>query len=108
MMPIRPEMRARYPRYWSALSRLIRWGRAKGRCECTGDCGLDHGGKCSALHGEAHPATGSRVVLTTAHLDHTPEHCTLTNLKAMCQRCHLRYDAAHHRRTRTGQEDMFA
>ena len=40
--------------------------------------------------------TGSRVVLTTAHLDHTPENCDEANLAAMCQRCHLAYDAKQH------------
>ena len=39
------------------------------------------------------------MVLTVAHLDHTPENCEPENLKAMCQRCHLTYDAAHHART---------
>ena len=43
-----------------------------------------------------HPLTGSRVVLTVAHLDHVPEHSDPANLKAMCQRCHLAYDAAEH------------
>jgi hypothetical protein len=42
-------------------------------------------------------ATG-RIVLTVAHLDHQPENCADENLKAMCQRCHLRYDVDHHRR----------
>jgi len=32
------------------------------------------------------------VVLTVAHLDHTPEHCDDANLKAWCQRCHNTYD----------------
>jgi len=32
-------------------------------------------------------------VLTVAHLDHTPENCEPQNLKAMCQRCHNKYDA---------------
>lgn len=35
-----------------------------------------------------------RIVLTVAHLNHTPEDCDLSNLKALCQRCHNRYDAA--------------
>jgi hypothetical protein len=38
------------------------------------------------------------VVLTVAHLDHQPENCADDNLKAMCQRCHLRYDVPHHQR----------
>ena len=36
------------------------------------------------------------MVLTVAHLDHTPENNALTNLKAMCQRCHLRLDSFQH------------
>jgi len=38
------------------------------------------------------------VVLTVAHLDHNPANCDPENLRAMCQRCHLAYDAEHHRR----------
>ena len=40
-----------------------------------------------------------RIVLTIAHLDHTPENCSLDNLRALCQRCHLRYDQHHHQQT---------
>jgi hypothetical protein len=39
------------------------------------------------------------VVLTVGHLDHTPENCAEENLRAWCQRCHLRYDAKHHGHT---------
>lgn len=39
------------------------------------------------------------IVLTIAHLDHTPENCDPANLRALCQRCHLRYDAKHHAET---------
>lgn len=91
-MPIRPENRARYPADWRAISLAIR-RRAGNCCEW-----------CGAQNGRPHPVTGSRVVLTTAHLDHTPENCDPVNLRALCQRCHLRYDATHHannaRRTR--------
>jgi hypothetical protein len=38
------------------------------------------------------------VMLTVAHLNHQPEDCRDENLKAMCQRCHLRYDTDHHQR----------
>lgn len=98
-MPIRPENRARYPKNWPAISQRIRFVRAAGRCECAGECGVDHAGRCTAEHGQAHPTTGSKVVLTTAHRDHTPEHVDDGNLFAACQRCHLRYDAPHHRET---------
>jgi len=39
-----------------------------------------------------------RIVLTIAHLDHKPENSADDNLKALCQRCHLRYDHDHHQR----------
>ena len=32
-MPIRPEMRARYPSDWALRSRFVRFVRAGGRCE---------------------------------------------------------------------------
>jgi hypothetical protein len=98
-MPVRPENRARYPRNWKTISQRIRFARAAGRCECAGQCGIDHDGRCTAEHGQAHPDTGSKVVLTTAHRDHVPENADDGNLFAACQKCHLRYDAAHHRET---------
>ena len=46
-------------------------------------------------HGFPHPITGSRVVLTCAHIgDQRPEAASLLNLAALCQRCHNRHDAA--------------
>lgn len=106
MMPIRPENRDRYPANWSEISTAIK-DRAGWRCECTGECGrpvvhLDGSkvGRCVNRHGLPAYGTGSKVVLTTAHLDHTPEHCDPGNLKAMCQGCHLHYDRAHHAETR--------
>ena len=99
-MPIRPENRSRYPQDWPAISRTIRFDRAEGRCECRGECGrATHPGRCPNTHGQPAYGTGSRVVLTTAHLDHTPENCDPANLRAMCQGCHLHYDAEHHRQT---------
>jgi len=110
-MPIRPENRKRYPANWAEISVAIRKTRAAYRCECEGECDTDHGGRCTARYNEPHPVTGSNVVLTVAHLDHTPENCNDDNLKAMCQRCHLRYDRGHHsdtRRSRKAIRDLFA
>lgn len=98
-MPIRPENRDRYPNDWKLRSKLIRTVRAKNRCECDGRCGR-HPDPCDAVNGDRHPVTGSRVVLTVAHLDHVPEHSHLANLMAMCQRCHLSYDRDHHAETK--------
>ena len=92
-MPIRPENRARYPKDWKLISARIRFERAGGRWECTGQCGLDHEGRCDAWHGDEHPQTGSKVVLTVMHMDHQPENNDEANLMAGCQRCHNRYDA---------------
>jgi hypothetical protein len=39
------------------------------------------------------------IVLTTAHLDHNPANCDPKNLKALCQRCHNRYDRKHRNQT---------
>jgi len=91
-MPIRPSERERYPKDWKQISLAAR-ERAGWRCE-----GSPAFPDCRAANGEPHPQTGSRVVLTVAHLDHTPENCDPENLKAMCQRCHLVYDAKHHAR----------
>lgn len=99
-MPIRPQERDRYPNNWPQISLTIRADRAGWRCECRGECGTNHSGRCDARQHQAHPVTGSKVVLTVAHLDHTPENCDPTNLLAMCQACHLRYDAHHHAQTR--------
>lgn len=86
-MPIRPENRARYPKDWTLRSRFVRFVRARNRCEW-----------CGAENGQPHPITGSRVVLTCAHVfDHRPEACSLLNLAALCQRCHNRHDAAARR-----------
>lgn len=90
-MPIRPENKARYPQNWREIVASVR-ERSGNRCEGSPDYP-----DCRAANGEAHPESGSRVVLTTAHLDHQPENCDLSNLRHWCQRCHLNYDAEHHR-----------
>ena len=93
-MPIRAENRARYPADWSSIRARI-LARACDRCE-----GSPRYPDCRAANGAPHPVTGSRVVLTVAHLDHTPENCADDNLRAWCQRCHNTYDAPHRRSSR--------
>lgn len=112
-MPIRPEEKARYPKDWKAISLEVR-ERAGWVCE-----GSPAYPECRAVNREPHPVTGSIVVLTVAHLDHVPENVgepgNRTNLMAWCQRCHLTYDAAHHRKNASasrmkarGNLDLFA
>lgn len=89
-MPIRPEMRARYPKDWKRRSRFVRFIRARNQCEW-----------CGAENYKPHPITGSKVVLTAAHVhDHRPEAAGLLNLAALCQRCHNRHDQAMRQRNR--------
>jgi len=100
-MPIKPENRKRYPKNWKEI-RVDILKRANNRCE-----GSPKYPDCRAINYQKHPVTGSKVVLTVAHLDHTPENCDYKNLRAWCQRCHLTYDAKHHAETRqanNGQE----
>lgn len=108
-MPIRPENRARYPKDWKAISLEVR--EAAGWC-CEGSPAWPD---CRAENGKPHPATGSTVVLTVAHLDHTPENCDRANLKAWCQRCHNTYDMpmrragiAERARQKAASADLFA
>jgi hypothetical protein len=110
-MPIRPENKDRYPNDWRTISHRIRFDRAGGRCECEGECGRGtHEGRCPNEHEQPAYGTGSRVVLTVAHLDHTPEHSQDANLRAMCNGCHLHYDREHHAETaaRTRREKATA
>jgi hypothetical protein len=90
-MPIKPEYRTLYPANGKSEIRPTILQRAGNRCE-----GSPYYPDCHAVNGEAHPVSGSRVVLTVAHLDHNPVNCEPANLRAWCQRCHLTYDAAHH------------
>lgn len=100
-MPIRPENRGRYPANWPEISKRIRYDRAQSQCECKGECGRGtHEGRCPNRNSGRAYGTNSRVVLTVAHLDHTPENCDPANLVAMCQGCHLHYDRQHHAETR--------
>lgn len=93
-MPIKPENRRRYPPHWRDIRAAI-LDRAGHRCEGSPDYP-----DCRAENYAPHPVTGSRVVLTIAHLDHAPENCEPANLRAWCQRCHLNYDREHHKRSR--------
>lgn len=91
-MPIKPENKKRYPPNWLTEIRPAILERAGHKCE-----GSPRYPECRAVNYEPHPVTGSKVVLTTAHLNHTPEDCRPENLRAWCQRCHLTYDGEHRR-----------
>lgn len=82
---------AKYPANWRELRATV-LARAGDRCE-----GSPAYPDCRAANHQPHPVTGSRVVLTIAHLfddDHATQ--DLTRLRAWCQRCHLCYDLHKH------------
>jgi hypothetical protein len=129
-MPIKPENKARYPKDWRSIVGRVR-ERSGDRCEGSPahpDCRRPNGWLLNKCTGELTDdgeiaeawefADGDKVVkivLTTAHLDHVPENCDLSNLRHWCQRCHLLYDAKHHaitaastRKSRANTPDMFA
>lgn len=90
--------RKRYPPDWQAISRRIR-DRARGRCECRGECGLHQGLRCRERNGQ--PARWARgtIVLMVAHMANPdPMDVRDENLKALCPRCHLRFDRDLHRK----------
>lgn len=86
----------RYPggsihsREWKAFRAFLLM-RAGNRCE-----GTPQRPDCRAGNGKPHPETGSRVVLTIAHMDHDETHADPERCRTLCQRCHLRWDAKHH------------
>ena len=89
-----------YPPHWHELSRQIRHDRAQGQCECMGECGLHrtHPGprRCTERNGEPAQWANGRIILTVAHLCHNTQCDNPDHLRAMCQRCHCRYDAPLH------------
>jgi hypothetical protein len=123
-MPITPENRPRYPANWREISLAVR-AEAGNRCEKCGvpngalirrgsyygrAVWIEAGASayCPAWCAETgeriedasadlcdYPSPPVRIVLTVAHLDHQPENNVRANLRAWCQRCHNRHDAAH-------------
>lgn len=128
-MPIRPEEKHRYPNNWHDISRQ-RKEKAGWTCEFCGveqyavgwrdDQGNFHydpawlenfGNGAYCDHATARQAADIRnesgktpkwivIVLTVAHLDHTPENNEPENLRALCQKCHLDHDRKHHTQSR--------
>ena len=92
-MPISRERQALYPGgsirspEWLAIRGRI-LVRAGYRCEGTPDRPT-----CRVWDAEAHPLTGSTVVLTVAHMDRGVSDHSNANLRALCQLCHNRWDA---------------
>jgi hypothetical protein len=117
-MPIRPALRWYYPIDWVQLSQWVRFTRALGRCEhcsrphastiqCLPDGRWFDPGKEQWRNSKGQPATTpdpsslptlrqTRVLLACAHLDNNPAHNRPSNLRALCQRCHMLHDLPYH------------
>ena len=95
---------SKYPKNWKML-RLQILERSDNKCE-----GSPKYPDCRAVNYQPHPITGSKVILTVAHLDHDTKHNDLNNLRAWCQRCHLAYDSQYHannaRKTRKRKKEL--
>ena len=109
-MPIKDK--SLYPENWKQISLAVREA-AGNKCEFCGVANKAVGAR--DRFGEWHDADDIegmsasegdylfdeypnyiRIVLTVAHLDHNPANNEHSNLKALCQKCHLSYDAKHH------------
>lgn len=114
-----------YPSNWKEIRQRI-LARAGNKCET---CGVPNGVeimRCSdgtwklasdalddldrmpyeafcALWGDTQ--TPTRIILTISHQDHDITHNSDDNLKALCQKCHLSYDAQHHAESRRRNRD---
>jgi 5-methylcytosine-specific restriction endonuclease McrA len=93
-MPIKPENKKLYSKHWKAIRANI-LARAHYCCEFCSVPNLSHISTPEELRywSRKKPVT---IVLTIAHLDHDPTNNDPENLKALCQKCHLTYDAKHH------------
>ncbi len=129
-MPIRKEFRGFYGRAWRNEVRPRILARAGNKCE---QCGVPNhatvfriGGSWLEVHvhwyqgvrklwrdSDGSPLSkrpeGKRrkvtVVLTVAHLNHTPGDDRGENLQALCQFHHLAWDKGHHAETRAIRKD---
>lgn len=112
-----------YPDGWGLFALKIRVDRAQGQCECIGECGLHQPHatlfkaateprRCTERQGQEARWAKGMIMLTVAHLNAPGGPCACqplckdaAHVKAMCQRCHLRYDVELHTQHRTEKRD---
>lgn len=104
-----PMNRKLYPANWDEIARSVK-DEATWHCEACGKPCRKPGEKHWQLlarlpdiwiddlelsdEDDARSPRWTRFVLTVAHLDHRPENCDRSNLRALCAPCHCRYDLA--------------
>src|SRR5947209_1339437 len=82
--------RGLYPAQWQEMA----WACKERAGWCCEACGVAHGEWVLSARGEPY-----EVRLAAAHLDHDPWNPD-ARLRALCQACHLRYDASWQQRQR--------
>lgn len=92
-MPI--DYKEYHPR-WKAISRFIRFYRAKNQCEWCRVPNWSFVKKDTREQALPDEENVTRIVLTVAHLDHDKTNNSFFNLAALCQRCHLNHDRQQH------------
>jgi 5-methylcytosine-specific restriction endonuclease McrA len=127
-MPIKPENKGRYPANWKSEIRPAILKRAENEhgWPCCEECGVPnhawgwreddgtfHDGGTESIARDLAPEgkNAFQIVLTVAHLNHIEEDVRDENLRAWCQRCHLRYDAPRKRadaKAKKATGDLFA
>jgi heterodisulfide reductase subunit B len=98
----------KYPENWKAIARKVKTD-ADWHCQgCRKPCRRGTSETWEQFRDRLPPGLipefekRQRFTLTVAHLDHNPQNCEANNLRALCSVCHLRYDRAHHAKTRRG------
>ncbi len=108
-MPIKPENRKHYTKAagWPAIrAAVLKRAQDINGHPCCELCSAPNGWRI--LRGRAHAAgwepdlpdsgDGTVVVLTIAHINQDPTDNRMTNLLALCQRCHNRIDLPYRQR----------
>jgi len=112
---------SKYPKYWKTKIRPEILQRAEKYCEridkilpCCENCGVENRAigwrdddgnfiHCTTYEEVTKRGFGFyqtsgylRIILTISHLDHNTENNDYSNLKALCQRCHLKHNKEFH------------
>lgn len=97
-MPMNPK---HYPPNWKAIALEVKeaanWicENCHRPCRRQGESKQDFRNRIAVWHQIEFDDKPQRFTLTVAHLNHTPMDCDLSNLKAWCSVCHLKYDNKH-------------
>lgn len=82
---------SKYPQNWKTEIRPAVLKRANNKCEF---CGVDNYSTVHRIYKNGFEKD-VKIILTVSHLDHdeTNKNVSIDRLRALCQQCHLRYDA---------------